>query len=1040
MLMPDREFDSRLARLRGAGQAAMKPLAAPHPRFALFLSVSDGDRRAKIVGGTGDDFDAAWAMAAGRLAEVMAAQNITGRWLRLDWVEDVQPMRWKEFRALLAGIKRNYFRHGLALDRDLSVAFLEQELNANAMLYGGNAVFSAVVNEKNFSLYARTKFPELPAVNFADDGEVFVLSTAGAFSAETGESFALNPSGPDASRRRIDRLTEDDVLFLIRNSSDYLAGEVQEDGRFVYGYHPCFDRRIEAYNALRHASSTYAMIEAWEVTRDEQLKAAIDRSLGYVSRELVREAKLPDGSEAAFLVEANGEVKLGGNAVTILALAKYSAVTGSTDLLPLAEKLAAGIRFMQNPETGAFVHVLNFADLSVKDAFRTIYYDGEAAFGLMRLYEQTRDPALIETVEKAFEHFIAAEHWRHHDHWLSYCVNELTRYRPEERYFRFGIRNFADYLDFVIERITTFPTLLELMMAAERMLSRIAENAELKHLLGLVDIGKFYRALETRAHYLLNGHFWPELAMYYRNPSRIAGSFFIRHHAFRVRIDDVEHYLSGFVAYLRYLREGEASRCAVEAAAAEAQAKAPQDAETGWTADNVAAATSGEWIVPPPENWRAAGLSTYAPAMQPGNLVVVRHGEEKVGMLLSVVKRMDPPPAGAITTGHTAEDLPGLPLLKVQNTAEAVLAMGRYARAHMTGKVVAVTGSSGKTTTVAMAAHALSAWGPVCKSAFNANLPHGVAWNLASMPWDTPHAVLELAIGRMAVSARMAQPDVAIFTNIAPAHLGEKSTLADIARTKSAIFLGMKEGATAVLNRDMAEWETVFAAAKARKLRVIAYGASEECDVRLLAFDPATREVRARLFDRELTYRIGSSARHMAINSLAILSAIAALGYDLEPALPLIESFSELPGRGEVFELSLDGRAIRVIDDAYNANPGSMAAALERLSGEPGQRRVAVLGEMAELGPAAETYHTELASLIATSAIDRVHVCGDLYRAFWENLPASRRGTFAASLDDLRETLLRDLASGDVVLFKGSHSTKMHVLVGWLKERGAAAG
>lgn len=410
MLMPERDFDSRLARLREAGQAAMKPLAAPHPSFALFLSVSDGDRRAKVVGGTGDDFDAAWAMAAGRLAQVMAAQNITGRWLRLDWVEAAEASTWKEFRALLAGIKRNYFRHGLALDAELNVAFLEQELNANAMLYGGNAVFSAVVNEKNFALYARTKFPELPAVNFADDGEVFVLSTAGAFSAETGEIFALNPSGSDASRRRIDRMTEDDVLGLIRNSSNYLAGEVQEDGRFIYGYHPCFDRRIEAYNALRHASSTYAMIEAWEVTRDEQLKAAIDRSLGYVSRELVREAKLPDGSEAAFLVEANGEVKLGGNAVTILALAKYSAVTGTTVLLPLAEKLAAGIGFMQDPETGAFVHVLNFADLSVKDAFRTIYYDGEAAFGLMRLYEQTRNPALLETVEKAFEHFIAAEH------------------------------------------------------------------------------------------------------------------------------------------------------------------------------------------------------------------------------------------------------------------------------------------------------------------------------------------------------------------------------------------------------------------------------------------------------------------------------------------------------------------------------------------------------------------------------------------------------------------------------------------------------
>ena len=554
--MPGPGPDSRLSRLRDLVRKSVKRLPAPYPSHALFLSVSDGDRRAKVVGGTGPDFDTAWDKAAASLVRVMETDGLKGRWLRVDWVDEVRPLRWKDLKGVLAGIKRNYFRFGIALDRNLETAFLEQELNANAMLYGGNTVYSATLNPNNFNLYARSKYRQLPAINFADDGNVYVFTSGGAFCAENGEVFALNGSGPNASRRRIDKLTEDDVLDLIRTSSNYLAGEVQEDGRFIYGYHPCFDRRIASYNVLRHASTTYSMIEAWEVTRDEQLKAAIDRSLGCIQRELVRDTTLPDGSQAAFLVEANGEVKLGGNAVTILALAKYSAVTGTTHLLPLAERLAAGIRFMQDKETGGFVHVLNFADLSVKDAFRTIYYDGEAAFGLMRLYELTRNPALIETVEKAFEHFIAAEHWRHHDHWLSYCVNELTRYRPDERYFRFGIQNFATYLDFVIERITTFPTLLELMMAAEQMLTRIAESDHLKHLLAAVDIEKFYRALDVRAHYLLNGHFWPELAMYYRNPNRIVGSFFIRHHAFRVRIDDVEHYLSGFVAYRNFLLRG----------------------------------------------------------------------------------------------------------------------------------------------------------------------------------------------------------------------------------------------------------------------------------------------------------------------------------------------------------------------------------------------------------------------------------------------------------------------------------------------------
>jgi hypothetical protein len=543
-----------LEKMRPVLAQRIAALASPWPRHTLFLSFSDGRRRAAVVHGSGADFDVLWTNVSAACRRVAARRNMKVCWLRADWVTAVQPLTWKTLRDSLKAFKRNYFRYGLALDADFERAFLEGELNGNAMLYGGGQVSHALLNEKNFRLYAGRRFAG-PPPDFGGDAPVYVLSTEGLFCDLDTAPLALHATGRDAGRRAV-ACDADTVRGLIERGGNYLASQVREDGRFHYGWHPCFDRPINAYNALRHASTVYAMLEAWEITREPALAWAIEKALGQLCSVLIKRVALDNGERAAFLVDVGNEIKLGGNAVCLLALVKYSELFGGDRYLPLLEELALGIRHMQDPHSGEFVHVLNYPALDVKEAFRIIYYDGEAAFGLMRLYRLTGDERWLAMVEKAFECFIAREHWKAHDHWLGYCVNELTLYRPEERYFRFGIRNVADHLDFVLTRITTFPTLLELMMAARRMIERIYQSPEHRHLLREIDLDKFEKALKFRAAYLMNGHFWPEYAMYFRNPARILGSFFIRHQAFRVRIDDVEHYLSGYAAYFHHLQSG----------------------------------------------------------------------------------------------------------------------------------------------------------------------------------------------------------------------------------------------------------------------------------------------------------------------------------------------------------------------------------------------------------------------------------------------------------------------------------------------------
>ncbi|WP_234194354.1 CapA family protein [Pseudacidovorax sp. NFM-22] len=536
--------------------------ATPEAGYVAFIAVGEDQSRAQVVMGRGSDVDKAWAMVCGAMETLALPAGRPPQRLRAEFVDRVTLLTWGALKVRLSATKRNYFNEGIAFDARFEFALLAQEIQGSAILYDHESDH-AVPNSQHLRLHAQRRFGRELDFPSDDAAPVWCFTTRGVYVDEQG-AWPLTAEGPAAGLRKLDNWNAHQVRDMIERGARYLAGQVLHTGEFRYGWLPCFDRALPSYNTLRHASTVYAMLEAWALVRDDALKAAIDRAMSLLTGQFIRPAVLPDGTRAAYLVDVGMEIKLGGNGVSLLALTKYTELTGDRRHLPLMEQLAHGIRHMQDPDSGAFVHVLNAPRLDVKARFRIIYYDGEAAFGLMRLYALTRDARWLAVVEKAFDHFIAEEHWRAHDHWLSYCVNELTRHRPEPRYYRFGLQNVAGHLDFVAQRITTFPTLLELMMAAHEMVQRMDADAALRPLLAELDRERFARALEWRARHLANGHFWPELAMFFCNPGRIAGAFFIKHHGFRVRIDDVEHYLSAYVAYhgLCQAREAEVAQAA----------------------------------------------------------------------------------------------------------------------------------------------------------------------------------------------------------------------------------------------------------------------------------------------------------------------------------------------------------------------------------------------------------------------------------------------------------------------------------------------
>lgn len=1020
-------MNERLALLR-AHFESNSALGGASP-CVLILSLSDGNSRASVVTFRAASWAQTWQKLQVHIDHLKPQQLGDCVHLRIDRVVQVEVTTWGKLKQKLSQTKRNYFTQSIALDAQFDHCFVWGELNGNAMLYDGADLEFAALNVGNFESYARKKYGKSFTLNHAEDQAVWLFDSMGAYCGIDGVVHPLAHEGMATGRRELAPLTADSCAELVGNASEFLARQVKADGLFVYGLFPCFNREIPTYNTLRHASSTYAMLEAWELTQSEFLKAAIDRSLHCLCTQFMKQVSLPGGIEAAFLIDTGNEIKLGGNAVCILALVKYTELTGNTQYLALAELLAQGIVAMLNPSTRQFVHVLNYPELSVKQQFRIIYYDGEAAFALMRLYKITRCAQWLQAVELAFQYFIEARHWKANDHWLSYCVNELTMYRPKRVYFEFGIRNFVNHLDFVLTRITTFPTLLELMMAAEQMLTRLKGMPEFSDLYAQVDLEKFYRALHWRANYLLTGYFWPEWAMYFAKPNSVHGAFFIRHQAYRVRIDDVEHYLSGLVAYRKFLL----------ASASSAVEVLPLAKATHWQVSAMATVTAGTWVVAPPLNWTPHGVCNWWPSFKADQLLVVRQSERERGVPVELLSTEPGKFKGVMTTQRP----PNLPencgLLLVENTEQAVLALGEYARRQLQGKVIGVTGSAGKTTTVAMLCQLLEQFGSCAGTQANANLPVGIAWNLASTHWDNDFFVAEMAIGRMHINTRLAQPNIAVVTNIGHAHLEYHHSLEQIAQRKARIFDGVVQGGFAVINRDTDCFDILQEAANKHQLNLCTFGRHSNSAVQLLGDGTSGNSFQILVQNQVYSLPTVSVAEHILANFLACVSVVHCLGLNVQQAIKTFGNFEPLAGRGSEFNTEISGKQIRVIDESYNANPLSTRAAIlhavasaQRLGLKP----VLVLGDMLELADQSEALHRALLPLLNPEKIKGLILLGNQMTRLAENFGhVVQFATPVTELQQVLPALSETISTGDVVLFKGSHGTGLHEVVATLKDQ-----
>jgi len=453
-----------------------------------------------------------------------------------------------------------------------------------------------------------------------------------------------------------------------------------------------------------------------------------------------------------------------------------------------------------------------------------------------------------------------------------------------------------------------------------------------------------------------------------------------------------------------------------------------------WSADDLTEATGGSMT----ERFAASGVSIDTRTLAPGDLFIALRGETGDGHV-HVAAALEKGAAGAMV--HQA--VPGVgPLLTVEDTLSALAGLGGYARARFAGKLIAVTGSVGKTTTKEMLRAVLAPQAPTHAAVASYNNHWGLPLTLARLPAEAAFCVAEIGMnhaGEIAPLARLARPHVVVITAIAPAHIGYLGSMAAIAEEKASICQGLEPGGTAVLPADASTLPLLREAAKGA--RVITFGEARDADTRLLAAVPDAdgSDIEAYVFGNSLRFRLPAPGRHMAMNAMAALAGMAALGADPIAGAHALAGFTPIAGRGARRRLALTSGTVLLLDESYNANPASLRAALHVLRLQPAARRIAVVGDMLELGDAGPALHAGLAPDIQAAA-GLVFACGPLMRGLFDALPAACRGAYAADAATLAPLVAAALRPGDAVLVKGSLGIRMRQIVAALNALIPTAG
>lgn len=451
--------------------------------------------------------------------------------IKLDKPVEIQKISQEELKSKIKNsASKKYFDFGIAFDEKFNTFLLKEEINSNNLI--DYKKYKFLLDEMNEYLknQGKEQIQTLPE-------EIFIFKTESYYYENSQWIKLLTQNGYNL--REFDN-SKKSLEEKIKLASERLISLEQQDGRYIYGVKTNTFTYMRGYNILRHAGTTWSQILAYQENPNEQLKENIDSAIEY----LVNNYIIAYNDKINYVVE-DGEIKLGGNSLSLLMLSEYKQVFNDDKYLELSEKIANGILTMQN-EDGSFNHIYN-TDFTLKEKNRTVYYDGESIFALMKYYKCSNKEEIYNVVTKAIDYLIEQNYTKYADHWIAYGLSEYIKYNHEDKYIKFALDNYTKNKYYINSIIRFNPTSVEMILATYKTYLYIKEIDGNNEILQKFNIEDLKESIDKRINNLYSYYIYPEVAMYLMVPNEVV--YGVHNIEYRMRIDDIQHSLAATILY-----------------------------------------------------------------------------------------------------------------------------------------------------------------------------------------------------------------------------------------------------------------------------------------------------------------------------------------------------------------------------------------------------------------------------------------------------------------------------------------------------------